>query len=136
GMRALIPSKEAHEASPKSPPAGYPAGAGFARDDRGLGCTGRARGPLSAADPFARAASPLAEDALGSGSRVGCPHAPPCHPGCPSFRDPFLAPLARPARLARRGRATASPCPGAQGTRVGTVVHEPRAAFSSCACRR
>jgi hypothetical protein len=28
------------------------------------------------------------------------------------------------------------PCPGAQGTRLGTAVHEPRAALSACARRR
>ena len=69
-------------------------------------------------------------------SRVGCPHAPPRVPGSPSFRDHFVAALARPARLARSGRAAAPPCPGAQGVRVGTVVYEPRAALSACARRR
>src|ERR1051325_6410699 len=48
--------------------------------------------------------------------------------GCPSFCDHFVAALTWPARLARRSRAAASPRPGAQGTRVGTAVHEPRAA--------
>ena len=126
-------SKAAHEANPNAP--GYPAGAGSAGDDRSLGCAGRARGPLSAADASALAASPLAEDTLGTRSRVGCLHAPPRLPGCPSLRDHFVAALARQAWLARRGRAAASPCPGAQGVRLGTAVHEPRAALSACACR-
>src|SRR5512133_3095955 len=114
----------------------WPIASGSAGDDRSLGCTGRARGPLSAADAGALAAAPLAEDALGGGSRVGCPHAPPCLPGHPSFRDHVVAALTWPARLARRSRAAASPCPGAQGTRVGTAVYEPRAALSACARRR
>src|ERR1043166_8356481 len=115
-----------HEANPN---AGHPAGAGSAGDDRRLGCTGRARGPLSAADASALAASTLAADALGGGSRGGRRHAPPRRPGCPSFCAHFVAALPRRARLARRGRAAASPCPGAEGTRVGTAVYEPRAAL-------
>src|SRR4029453_3126889 len=81
-------SKEAHEPNPN---AGYPAGAGSAGNDRSLGRTGRARGPLSAADAIALAASTLAEDALGSRSRVGRLHARPRLPGCPSFCDNFVA---------------------------------------------
>ena len=69
----------------------------------------------------------------GPGLGVGCLHAPPRLPGCPSFRDHFAAALARQAGLARGGRAAASPCPGAQGTRMGTAVHQPRAALSACA---
>jgi hypothetical protein len=57
-------SKAAYEANPN---AGYPGEAGSAGDDRSLGCTGRARGPLSAADASALAASTLASDALGVG---------------------------------------------------------------------
>jgi hypothetical protein len=44
---------------------------GSAGEDRGLGCTGPARGPLSAAHASALAASTLAEDALGTRPRVG-----------------------------------------------------------------
>src|SRR5213076_3628961 len=118
-------SKEAHEANPNAAAVGYPAGGGSAGDDRRLGCTGRARGPLSAADASALGAPTLAENALGTRSRVGCLHAPPRVPGYPSFRDHFVAALARQAGLARSGRAAASPCPGAQGVWLGTAVHEP-----------
>src|SRR6059036_2197564 len=116
-------SKAAHDANPN---AGYPARAGSAGDDRSLGCTGGARGPLSAADTSALATPPLAEDALGSGSRIGRRHAPSRLPGCPSFCDHFVAALTWRASLARGSRTAASPCPGAQGTRVGTAVYEPR----------
>src|SRR4029079_14558451 len=99
----------AHETGPNPPPAACPAGTPSAGDDRSLGCTGRARGPLSAADASALGASTLAEDALGTRSRVGCLHAPPRLPGCPSFRDHVVPALARQAGLARRGRAAAPP---------------------------
>src|SRR2546430_3712539 len=118
-------SKEAHEANPNAAAVGYPAGGGSAGDDRRLGCTGRARGPLSAAAASALAASTLAEDSLGIRSRVGCGHARPRVPDCPSFCDHFVAALTRPARLARVSRAAASPCPGTQGLWVGTAVPEP-----------
>src|SRR2546423_1449994 len=115
-------SKDAHEAGPNAPPAVFSPGAGSAGEDRGLGCTGCARGPLSAADASALGASTLAEDALGTRSRIGCLHAPSCLPGNPSFRDHYVAALARQAGLARSGRAAASPCPGAQGVWLGTAV--------------
>jgi hypothetical protein len=99
-MLHVVPGRGAHEAGPN---AGYPAGAGSAGDDRSLGCTGRARGPLSGADASALGASPLAEVALGSGSRVGCLHAPPRVPGCASFCDHFVAALARGAGLVVAG---------------------------------
>src|SRR4029453_18792552 len=70
--------KAANDANPN---AGRPDRAGSAGDDRSLGCTGGARGPLSGADTSALAAPPLAEDALGSGSRIGRRHAPPRVPG-------------------------------------------------------
>src|SRR2546430_4323098 len=108
-------SKEAHEANPNAAAVGYPAGGGSAGDDRRLGCTGRARGPLSAADASALAASPLAEDALKNKSRIGCRHAPPRVPGCPSFCHHFVAALTWRARLAHRSRTATSPRPGTQG---------------------
>src|SRR5438093_12660738 len=123
-MLPVVPSKEAHEGRPNVPPTGYPAGAGSAGHARRLGCTGRARGPVSAADASALAASTLAEDALGTRSRLGCSHARPRDPGCPSFCDDFVAALAWPAGVAPDGRTAAPPCPGAQGIRVGTAVHE------------
>src|SRR5437773_10054066 len=102
-------SKEAHEANPNAAAVGYPAGEGSAGDDRRLGCTGRARGPLSTAAASALAASTLAEDALGIRSRVGCGHARPRIPGCPSFCDHFVAALTRPAKIGRAScRATAA----------------------------
>jgi hypothetical protein len=134
GMLPGGSSKEARDADSNAPPAGYPVEARSAGDDRHLGCTGRARGPLSAADASALGTSTLAEDPLGSGTRVGCDHGHPCLPGRPSFRDHFVAALSRQARLARGGRTAASPGPGAQGIRVGAAVHEPRAALRVRAC--
>src|SRR5436853_288988 len=116
------PWTQAHEANSNAPHAGYPAGAGSADDDRCLGCTCRARGPLLAADASALAASTLTEDALGIRWRVDCRHARARVSGCPTFCDHVVAALARPTRPARRGRAAASPCSGAQGTRLGTAV--------------
>jgi hypothetical protein len=70
---------------------------------------------------------------LGLGSAASCSSSPSW---LSVIRDHFVAALARQAGFARSGRAAASPCPGAQGVRLGTAVHQPRAALSACARRR
>jgi hypothetical protein len=68
-MLPVVPSKEAHEANPHTLiQPDIQLGRIRAGDDRRLGCSCRARGPLSAADGSALAASTLAQDALGTRS--------------------------------------------------------------------